>query len=160
MRNRGKYIGFLIIVIFIAITSSCIKNESCLPANNLLTSQIYTVDDQSEIVEYKIDSMSLYIMGRPDTLYNNVEKVGQFTIPLSDSSNHLTILLNLNDKQDTIWIDYIPFSVFRSTSCGIINRYEITNLNYTKNGIWYLYNQNNLIDENKGVNFYFFYRTI
>ena len=160
MRKIVRYIVFLTVTLAVASLGSCIKNETCLSANNLLKTDIYTLNENSEIVKYNIDSLTLYIIGREDTiLYDNVKNIGSFNIPMADTLQQLQLLLTLNDIQDTIWLEYRPFEVFRSTNCGVINRYEINNVSYTKNGIWQIYMNNNQIDESKNTNFFLFYRT-
>jgi len=160
MHKIVKYIVFLMVALGMASLNSCIKNETCIGGNNLLITDIYTVNENSEIVEYKMDSLSLYIIGREDSiLYNNVKDISSFNIPVADTLQHLQILLTLNNIQDTIWLDYRPYEVFRSTHCGVINRYEIKNVTYTKNSIWQIYMNNNQIDESKNTNFFLFYRT-
>jgi len=140
-------------------TSSCIKNESCLPANSLLKTEIYTVDDAGEIVKFKINDFSLHIIGREDSIYNNAKDIGEFYIPMPDSTTDLNVIINMNGGVDTLWLQYKPFEVFRSTNCGVINRYEIRNLTYTRNSIRQIVTINNLIDENKNTSFYLFYRS-
>ena len=160
MQRIIKHIIFLVLSIYVVVFSSCVKNESCLSANNLLVTDFYTVNQDSEIVKYNIDSLTMYIIGREDTiLYDNEKNLGSFNIPMADTAQQLKILLTLNSVHDTIWVDYRPYEVFRSTHCGVINRYEIKNVTYTKNSIWQIYMNNNQIDESKNTNFFMFYRT-
>ena len=141
------------------LTSSCIKNESCLPANNLLKTEIYIVNAEGEIVKLKVNDLSLHIIGREDSLYAHAKKIGEFYIPMADSATELNMVLNLNGAVDTIWLQYKPFEGFRSTNCGVINRYEIINVDYTHNNIRQIITINKLIDESENTNFYLFYRS-
>jgi len=159
MNNKVKNIGILLMASMLMLNTSCIKNEICISANNLLSTELYTVNDHSEIVAYKIDSISLFTIAYQDTMYYNAKKLDKFSIPLADTATQLTLILKLNGDQDTIWLNYRPYSVFRSTTCGVINRYEIQNLSFTNNSIWEIYIKNNIIDENKEINFLMFYRT-
>ena len=159
MYKKTKHITFLFFTLLIMISASCIKNEICIPANSLMKTEFYTVNDQGDRVKYEMDSLNVFITGRDDTLYYKAKGLDEFLIPLSDSATQLIIVVNLNDGQDTIWLDYRPYSVFRSTECGVINRYEIQNLNFTKHSIWEIGLLNNTIDENKETNLYMFYRT-
>jgi len=119
----------------------------------------YTENDEGEKVKYEMDSLSVFIMGRKDTLYYKAKGLEEFLIPLSDSATQLTIVVNLNDGQDTIWLDYRPYSVFRSTECGVINRYEIQEKNFTDNKIKRLVINNNTIDESEEINLFLVYRS-
>ena len=159
MRKKILYIGVLMIALMSLLTSSCIKNESCLPASNLLKTEIYTLTDVGDTIKYKINSFSLHVIGRKDSIYANAKEIDEFYIPMADSTTDLNVVINMNGGMDTLWLHYKPFEVFRSTSCGVINRYEIRNSTYTKNSIWQIFTINNLIDENKNTNFYLFYRS-
>jgi len=155
-----KHIGFFSLLMSLLALSSCIKDETCLSSNSLLITDFYTVNQNSEIVKYKMDSMSMYIIGREDSiLYDNVKNIGSFNIPMADTLQQLKILLTLNNVQDTIWVDYRPYEVFRSINCGVVNRFEIKNVDYSINSIWQIYMNNNQIDESKSTNLFLFYRT-
>lgn len=125
-----------------------------MPANNLLQSDFYKVESDFSISPINIDSLTMFIEGREDTLlYDNSKKVGSISIPLSDELSSLKVIIKINDGIDTIYLNYRSYSVFRSTECGIINRYEILDYHYTENKILNIYLQNEDIDETKAVNF-------
>ena len=150
----------VIIPVILVFFSSCVKNESCLSANNLLKTEIYTVNNQGDVVLYKMDSLSMTIIGREDSvLYQNAKSLSEFYIPLSDTLDVVRAILHLNTGTDTIAINYRPYAVFRSTQCGVINRYEIQGIDYTKDGIWGIYIDNNQVDESEETNLLLFFRT-
>ncbi|NOR86976.1 MAG: hypothetical protein GQ527_05155 [Bacteroidales bacterium] len=159
MSNNIKYIS-LLAFFTLMMFSSCIKNETCLSANNLLKTETYIVNDEGELVITAMDSMSLFILGREDTmLYNNVKDKSTFSIPLSDTAEQIIAVLNINEGTDTIWINYKPYPVFRSTECGVINRYEIFELNYTQNKVWGMAILDNQVDEREETNILLVFRT-
>ncbi len=124
-----------------------------MPANNLLLTEFYEYDLDGLEVEVAVDSFSMIIVGREDSiLYNNSKEVKSFTIPLSDSLDFLKVVLKINDGVDTMYLNYLPYSVFRSTECGVINRYEIVDDSTTENKITKRSNVNKIIDETEAVN--------
>lgn len=158
MIRKLTYQLFLVIFI-IGLSSSCVKNETCLSANNLLFADFYTividpVESDTSIVKVDVDTLYMEIVGREDSiLYNNLNVSG-ISIPLADTLDFLKIVIEINHVVDTLYLDYKPYSVFRSTECGVINRYEITDLRFTNNKIKSIYLENNTIDESEAVNLY------
>ncbi|OYT16521.1 MAG: hypothetical protein B7C24_07385 [Bacteroidetes bacterium 4572_77] len=135
------------------------KNEICKPANNLLISKLYTLDNTSELVEASIDSLTIYYVGYADSLvYDNQKSVGEINLPLSDTATFLQVVVKMNEFTDTISIDYKAIEVFRSVECGVINRYTINNIEHTKNKLWELYLYNNQVDESKEANIFLVFR--
>lgn len=154
------YKSLVYILLLVIIGSSCIKNETCLPANNTLTAEIYNITDTTELALYKVDSLSLFISGREDTLYKNVKSINSFSIPMADTAKELILVIHLNDGHDTIWIDYTPYKEFRSTECGIINKYLINSVNSSHDKIEVISVNNNQIDESEEINLLLLYRAI
>ncbi len=150
--------------LFIALVMSllglgwgCVKNEICLPSNNILSVEIYEITSDTTVAISSIDSLTLYIVGREDSiLYNNSKKVETIEIPLSDSAVFLKIVAQINAATDTIYLNYTPFSVFRSTECGVVNRYQINEVMSTTNNLKAIYLQNKEINENEAINLSFF----
>jgi len=160
MNRIIRHISFLALALGLFALSSCMKNETCLSSNNLLVTDLYTVNEHGVIIKSNIDSMSMYIIGREDTLiYNNVKNIGSFNIPMADTLEYLQILLTLNGVQDTIKLDYRTYEVFRSANCGVINRYEIKANDNSENNIRQIVMINNQIDESKSTNFFLYYRS-
>lgn len=124
-----------------------------MPSNNLLLTEFYQLDIEGLPVEVTVDSLTVFILGREDSvLYNNSKAVENFSIPMSDSLSFIQVVIKINDAVDTLSINYNPYSVFRSTECGVINRYNIVDTLYTKNRIKKITIANRNIDENEAVN--------
>ena len=146
---------FLAVIFIIGLYSACVKNETCLSANNLLMADFYGVESDTTIKVISVDTLSMYIEGREDSvLYDNNLNVGSISIPMSDTMNEMKIIISINHIVDTLYLTYKPYSVFRSTECGVINRYEILNLTFSTNKILAIYLQNSIIDESEAVNLY------
>lgn len=144
----------LLLVLASLFYSGCVKNETCLPANNFLYADFYYSESDTVDVATTVDSLSLYIIGREDSvLYDNEKDLGSVSIPLSDDLTEITVVIKINDAVDTLYIKYNPYSVFRSTECGVINRYEIADPEFTDNRIIKITNDNNTVDETEAVNF-------
>lgn len=147
----------LLLVLASLLYSGCVKNETCLPASNLLLTEFYQFDYDGAEIEATVDSVSMYIFGREDSLiYDNSKGLKSISIPLSDSLNYLKVVLKINDGVDTLYIDYRSYSVFRSTECGVINRYEILDVHGSGNKIDEIRYNNIDIDENEAVNLFMF----
>ena len=147
----------LLLILTGLLYSGCVKNETCLPASNLLLIDFYTQENDSTKIELSVDSISMFIIGREDSvLYDNAKGVKSISIPLSDSLNFMTVVIKINDAIDTIYLGYRPYSVFRSTECGVINRYETWLPEFTKNRIEKIELKNKDIDENEAVNLFMF----
>lgn len=128
-----------------------------MPANNLLQIDFYKIESDTTKIETTVDSLTMIIVGREDSiLYDNSKAVTSISIPLSDSLNFLKIILKINDAVDTLYLDYRPYSVFRSTECGVINRYEFLKMDITKNRIIGFSKENENIDENEAVNLFMY----
>ena len=152
MKQKILY-SLLLVISGLILFSGCIKNETCLSANNLLITEVYAIETDTTIIAANIDSLTLFIVGKEDSvLYDDVRNINAFDIPLSDLHEELKIVARINDGVDTIYLKYRPYSVFRSTECGVINRYEIQEMSYTTNKIRALYIENYNIDENEAVN--------
>ena len=159
MIKTSKYLTFLIAIVLLFAINGCIKNEICKQANNILDAQLLSLDQTSTLVPTKIDSVTMFFIGEEnDTVYNNSKNVSNIHIPLADTTGFLKVVLKLNDGIDTLWIDYRPYEVFRSTECGVINRYEINEIRYTKNKVWNLYLDNNQVNESEEVNIFLAFR--
>jgi len=145
----------LFVIFIIGGYSSCVKNETCLSANNLLMADFYTLESDTSIIPNKVDTLSMYIVGREDSiLYDNNLNVESISIPMADTLAKMKIVITINHIVDTMYLDYKPYSVFRSTECGVINRYEIQDLRFTTNKIQAIYLENTIIDESEAVNLY------
>lgn len=149
----------LLFILFASLLySGCVKNETCLPANNILYADFYDYLESDTVdVATTVDSLSLYIIGREDSvLYDNQKGLGSVSIPLSDDLTAMTVVIKINDAVDTLYINYRPYSVFRSTECGVINRYETWLPEFTKNRINEIKLKNKTIDENEAVNLFMY----
>ncbi len=133
--------------------SACVKNETCIPANNLLKIGLYEITSDSTAIATTFDSLTLYFEGREDSLiYDNAKSVESIDIPLSDTTENLKIIIKINDGYDEINLKYKPYYVFRSTDCGVIYRYEIVYVTYSDDKIVLIDEENKDIDENEAVN--------
>jgi glutaredoxin-related protein len=152
MKKNFKYLLF-IWPLLILFSSACVKNETCISANNLLMINLYEINSDTTAIETQFDSLTLYFKGREDSLiYDNAKSVKSIDIPLSDTTENLKIVIKINDGYDEIILQYKPYSVFRSTECGVIYRYEIIDFTYTTDKIAGILLENELIDENEAVN--------
>jgi len=143
----------LFIVFILGISSGCVKNETCLSANNLMKAKFFRVESDTTITEATVDTFSMYIVGREDSvLYLNNLKLDSIGVPMADTLHHLKIVIEINHVVDTLYLDYKPYPVFRSTECGVINRYEIQNLSHTSHKIIDINLKNKIIDESEAVN--------
>lgn len=154
MKHYLKYLSYLVPLLLL-FSSSCVKNETCVSSNNNLRIGLYKVETDTTFTAATLDSLTVYFEGLEDSLvYNNEAGVSSIEIPLSDTTENLTIVLKINDGVDYMQLNYKPYFVFRSTECGVINRYEIDDVRCTGNKVRALYLENIDIDESEAVNLF------
>jgi len=154
MRNKFKYL-FFIIPLLLIINAGCVKNVTCISSNDKLRIELYNIQSDTIWKPITLDSLTLYFLGHEDSLvYDRKTGVKVIEIPLSDTADRLTIVMKINDGIDIMRLDYRAYFVFRSTECGVINRYEISrdSLRCTGNKVEKLYLENNIVDESEAVN--------
>lgn len=141
----------------ILFNTSCVKNETCISSNNNLIVNFYKIDTDTTYSEISVDSLTVYYEGNEDSLvYSNNRALSSMLLPLSDTAHLLTVVMHINDGTDKMRIYYEPFFVFRSTECGVINRYRIDSIQSTGNKIDALWIENNEVNESEEVNLYMF----
>jgi hypothetical protein len=116
--------------------------------------EIWSVDSDTIFNKVTLDSLTLYFEGKENELvYDNQSGVSIIEIPLADTTENLKLILRINDgMNDELRVNYKPYFVFRSTECGVINRYEIIEIEPTNNEIRYIETKNEIVDESKSVN--------
>lgn len=157
LSRMNSYLKYLLLILPIlwVFNSSCVKNETCVSSNNKLRIDLYKAETDSTFSVATLDSLTLYFIGNEDSLvYNNEYGISSIEIPLSDTTENLSIVLQINDGVDFMELDYKPYFVFRSTECGVINRYEIEDVRCTGNKVSLLYLENIDIDESEAVNLF------
>jgi len=156
MKKKLKYLFFLW-PIWIIFNAGCVKNETCISSNNNLSVSFYKAEPDSTYSEITVDSLTVYYEGYEDSLiYSNNTAVNSMLLPLSDTAKLLTVVMHINDETDKMRIFYKPFFVFRSTECGVINRYRIDAVQSTGNRIDSIWRVNNEVNESEEVNLYMF----
>lgn len=139
------------------LNAACVKNETCISSNHNLIVNFYKIDTDTTYSEISVDSLTVYYEGYEDSLvYNNNTALSTMELPLSDTSQMLTVVMHINEGTDIMRIFYEPFFVFRSTECGVINRYRIDSIQSTGNKIEALWIENNEVNESEEVNLYMF----
>lgn len=120
--------------------------------------ELYQADTDSSYSAVSVDSITVFFKDRADSLiYDNVKDVSTIDIPLSDTTGFLNIVIKINDAYDELLLEYRPYFVFRSTECGVINRYEIIDKpDHSTDRIDSLTIYNEDIDESELVNLYMF----
>lgn len=156
MRNKLKYL-FIILPILVILNASCVKNETCISSNNNLIIEFYKIETDTTYSAVTVDSLTVYYQGFEDSLvYDRAKGLSSMELPLSDTSEVLNVILEINDGTDFMRIFYTPFFVFRSTECGVINRYQIDSIYCTGNQIDALWRENSEVNESEAVNLFMF----
>lgn len=154
MRNKLKYL-FIILPVLVVLNSACVKNETCVSSNNNLIIDLYKFETDTTFSVVTLDSLTVYFEGYEDSLvYDKAAGISSMNLPLSDTSTYLSIIMKINDGTDIMQVYYDPYFVFRSTECGVINRYEIDSIRCTGNKVRLLYLEDRDIDESETVNLF------
>lgn len=114
-------------------TTGCLENRSSIPKAGF-----YNSEDKA----LSLDSLS--ITGKDADISEPINKVGvsisSISLPMRSTKDNTTWEFAYKWKYlaggtlaDTISFDYESMPYFASEECGVIYRYQITNMDYTKN---------------------------
>lgn len=97
---------------------------------------------------YTVDSLSVYGVGRPDSLiYNNTKSVRSIEVPLNPLSAATGFVFIFPENiTDTLWVEYSNSLNFVSAECGFTMYYEILEVSHTNYRISTVQQSQNLIN--------------
>lgn len=125
---------FLIIIIAFTLFSSCQIKNDCDSTESLVKIGFYVKEDESETSVTK-DSVSVFGVGREDSLLYELESLNVVLIPLSPMSESSAFVFEIGSFIDTITFFYQTKTRFESVECGFIVDFSIDNVYYTENAI-------------------------
>jgi hypothetical protein len=118
---------------------SCQTDEVCEEgASNPLRIGFYLpLIENGSPQAYTADSLTVYGVGRPDSLiYNNTKTVRTIEVPVDPTSGRTGfVLIFPNNIIDTLWVDCTHHLTFISAECGFRMRPEIMQVVHTTNRI-------------------------
>jgi len=127
------------ISILLLILASCQNEEVCADAtSNPLRMGFYLpVSADGSPQAYTLDSLTVYGVGRPDSLiYQNAKKVMAIDVPINPTTDRTGYVIIFPENIiDTVWVDCTLHLTFISAECGFAMRPEIVQVSHTKNRI-------------------------
>lgn len=126
----------LLALLPILLLTGCQPQEVCEEAtDSSLRIGFYSTENNNE-VSRAIDSLSVYGIGRSDSLiYNNTKNVSRIELPLDANNNQCSFVLVFPGANDTIRLEYTQDLNLVSVECGFVLFYNITGVNHTGNYI-------------------------
>ncbi len=129
--------------------AGCQNDEVCeeTTANKLRLGFYTPVITSGSPTPYTIDSLSVYGVGRPDSLiYNNRKTVRSIELPLNPTANRTGFVLIFPENiTDTLWVDYQTELNFISAECGFTMFFDIEQVSHTNNRISFFQINQNLV---------------
>jgi len=133
-----KEIIYKLLIFFLflpIILSSCQTNKECdISTESLLKANFYIMDGEEEQAVF-VDPISVYGLGREDSLLYENDSISSVFLPLSPVSETLGFVFAIATYKDTISFTYETKTYLESIECGFISNYSIDSIKYTQNVI-------------------------
>ncbi len=153
-KNILKFVG--IILFATAMVSSCQTNNQCDTATeSLVKINFYTIDSIEQAVF--VSPISVYGVGRSDSLLYENDSISSVSIPLSPNAETIGFVFDIGTYSDEILFEYKTSTYLESMDCGFIANYEINSVTYSTNIIDTIIILNNMvtIDNEEHIKLYF-----
>jgi hypothetical protein len=122
------------IIALILTGGSCNQNlcEESTDVNFIIG--FYTIDD-GKARDSIVNNLTVYGVGREDSLLYNQSIARKITLPLSLVSDTSRFIIQIDGSQDLCVIEYTRFVRLISHDCGFITEFDIQDFKYTKTNI-------------------------
>jgi len=122
------------IIALLLAFSSCDENlcEESTDVNFILG--FYTIEDD-RVIDSIVSNLTIYGIGREDSLLYNQVVARKITLPLSPTSDTSRFILRINETEDVCVFTYTRFVRLISHDCGFITEYDILGFDHTNNNI-------------------------
>lgn len=117
----------------IALFSSCEKECFHKPLT-LVNAVFFTIEEEQE-AEITVDDVSVYGLGREDTLLYDSAAVRRISLPLDPNSDMTTFVVLFPENADTLTFFHTSTPFFHSYECGYVLHYDLNGFEYTTNFI-------------------------
>ena len=125
-----RYFLFLLIIL-----SSCQTNQECdISTESLVKTNFYIMDADGEQA-VMVQNISIYGIGREDSLFYEHDTTSYVLLPLSPVSERLEFVFAIDTYKDTILFEYETKTYLESIACGFISNFSIDSIKYTQNVI-------------------------
>ncbi len=116
---------------FLIAFSSCNQNlcEESTDVNFRIG--FYTIDNGRER-DSVVNNLTIYGIGREDSLLYNQAIAQKITLPLSLVADTSQFVIQINESEDLCIVEYTRFVRLVSHDCGFINEFDIHDIEYTK----------------------------
>lgn len=112
---------------------SCQQQEVCEEAtDSSLRIGFYSTDDNNNEISLSVDSLSVYGIGRSDSLiYNNQRNVSRIELPLDATHEACGFVLVFEEHTDTLMLNYTHDLNLVSVECGFVLFYKLNEASHT-----------------------------
>ncbi len=144
-----RFIKILALLTGLCGLVSCQDDELCeeSTASRLRMGFYLPVVTSGNPTPYTVDSLTVYGVGRPDSLiYDNRKNVRSIEVPLNPTANRTGFVFFFPENiTDTLWVDYQTELNFISAECGFAMFFDIEQVGHTNNRISFFQINQNLV---------------
>ncbi|MDB4334766.1 DUF6452 family protein [bacterium] len=119
-----------ILLLLLVAFYSCDSEELCLSNQESLQGSFYSVEQTSE-KDTTPSNVTIYGVGRMDSLLQDSASVGSFFLPLSHSSDTTQFVFKIGSSTDTIEVVHSKELAYISEDCGFMFNFDIKSLRST-----------------------------
>jgi hypothetical protein len=115
------------------LTTSCSNQELCLSNQNSVQVGLYSAYSPSKDKDTTLKNVTIYGLGRTDTLYNDATLTEAF-LPLSYSDKEpdtTSFVLSINNVLDTLQFIHTKQLDFVSGECGYVFEFGLNKVGYS-----------------------------
>ncbi len=123
----------ILTAILLVVISSCEK-ECYHKPKTMLNADFFTIEDEEEL-EVTLEGVSVYGVGREDSLLYENADVGRISLLLDGNSEETGFVMQVGDMADTLTFHHTETPFLYSYECGYILHFEIKDYGYTTNFI-------------------------
>ncbi len=120
-----------ILIVLLALFSSC-ENECFHKPLSMLNADFFTIDEGEE-GEVTVDDVSVFAIGREDTLLYDSASVRRISMPLDPNSDITAFVLLFGDIADTLTFHHTAAPYFYSYECGFVLHFDVSSFEHTTN---------------------------
>ena len=122
------------IIVLLIVFNSCNQNlcEESTDVNFIIG--FYTIDD-GKARDSVVNNLTIYGVGREDSLLYNQAVARKITLPLSLVSDTSRFIFQIDGSDDLCVFEYTRFVRLISHDCGFITELDIQDFEYTKTNI-------------------------
>ncbi len=100
----------------------------------MVNADFFTIEEEEE-GEVTVDDVSVYGLGREDSLLYDSASVRRNSLPLDPNSDITTFVVLFPENSDTLTFHHTTSPFFHSYECGYVLHYDLSGFEYSTNVI-------------------------